>query len=186
MIGKIMLEDIERDLISEEELKSIVENIGKQISEDYKDKDLLLVSVLKGSVVFMADLMRAITIPCNIDFMAVSSYGSGTKSSGVVKIIKDLDKNIEGKDLLIVEDILDSGRTLGYLKSVLMTRNPKSFRICTLLDKPSRRAVPDLWADYSGAEVPDEFVVGYGLDYDEKYRNLPYIGILKREVYSDK
>lgn len=133
----------------------------------------------------MADLMREITVPCEIDFMCVSSYQSGTTSSGAVKIVKDLDINLEGKDVLIVEDILDSGRTLSYLKSVLLTRNPKSFRICTLLDKPERRVVPDLAADYSGAEVPDEFVVGYGLDYDEKYRNLPYIGILKREVYSD-
>ncbi|MBR2868814.1 MAG: hypoxanthine phosphoribosyltransferase [Clostridia bacterium] len=181
-----MLKDIEKVYYSEETLKNIVKDLGKKISEDYKDKNLLLVSVLKGSIMFMADLMREITVPCEIDFMCVSSYNDGTKSSGVVKIIKDLDINLDGKDVLIVEDILDSGRTLGYLKSILMTRNPKSFRICTLLDKPSRRAVPDLWADYSGAEVPDEFVVGYGLDYDEKYRNLPYIGILKREVYSDK
>lgn len=181
-----MLNDIEKVYYSEETLKNIVKDLGKKISEDYKDKNLLLVSVLKGSIMFMADLMREITVPCEIDFMCVSSYNDGTESSGIVKIIKDLDINLEGRDVLIVEDILDSGRTLGYLKSVLMTRNPKSFRICTLLDKPSRRAVPDLWADYSGAEVPDEFVVGYGLDYDEKYRNLPYIGILKREVYSDK
>ena len=181
-----MLNDIEKVYYTEETLKNIVKDLGKKISEDYKDKNLLLVSVLKGSIMFMADLMREITVPCEIDFMCVSSYNDGTESSGIVKIIKDLDINLEGRDVLIVEDILDSGRTLGYLKSVLMTRNPKSFRICTLLDKPSRRAVPDLWADYSGAEVPDEFVVGYGLDYDEKYRNLPYIGILKREVYSDK
>jgi hypoxanthine phosphoribosyltransferase len=146
---------------------------------------LLLVSVLKGSIVFMADLMREITVPCEIDFMCVSSYQSGTTSTGAIKIIKDLDINLEGKDVLIVEDILDSGRTLSHLKSILMTRNPRSFRICTLLDKPERRVVPDLLSDYSGAEVPDEFVVGYGLDYDEKYRNLPYIGILKREVYSE-
>lgn len=180
-----MLKDIEKVYYSEETLKEIVKKLGKQISEDYKDKNLLLVSVLKGSVIFMADLMREITVPCEIDFMCVSSYQSGTTSSGAVRIVKDLDINLEGKDVLIVEDILDSGRTLSYLKSVLLTRNPKSFRICTLLDKPERRAVPDLFADYSGAEVPDEFVVGYGLDYDEKYRNLPYIGILKREVYSD-
>ncbi|MBQ9851128.1 MAG: hypoxanthine phosphoribosyltransferase [Clostridia bacterium] len=180
-----MLRDIEKVYYSEETLREIVRKLGKQISEDYKDKNLLLVSVLKGSVIFMADLMREITVPCEIDFMCVSSYQSGTTSSGAVKIVKDLDINLEGKDVLIVEDILDSGRTLSYLKSVLLTRNPKSFRICTLLDKPERRVVPDLVADYSGAEVPDEFVVGYGLDYDEKYRNLPYIGILKREVYSD-
>ena len=180
-----MLEDIERVLVSEEELKSIVDNMGKQISEDYKDKDLLLVSVLKGSVVFMADLMRAITVPCNIDFMAVSSYGSGTKSSGVVKIIKDLDKNIEGKDLLIVEDILDSGRTLNYIKTILEARGIRSLKICTLFDKPERREV-DLFADYIGAKVPNEFIVGYGLDYDEYYRNLPYIGALKRSVYENE
>ena len=180
-----MLKDIEKVYYSEETLRKIVAELGKKISEDYKDKNLLLVSVLKGSVVFMADLMREITVPCEIDFMCVSSYKDGTTSSGAVKIIKDLDINLEGKDVLIVEDILDSGRTLSYLKSVLMTRNPRSFKICTLLDKPERRAVPDLFADYSGAEVPDEFVVGYGLDYAEKYRNLPYIGVLKREVYSE-
>lgn len=180
-----MLNDIEKVYYSEETLHNIVAELGRKISEDYRDKNLLLVSVLKGSVVFMADLMREITVPCEIDFMCVSSYQSGTTSTGAVKIIKDLDINLEGKDVLVVEDILDSGRTLSYLKSVLMTRNPRSFRICTLLDKPERRVVPDLIADYSGAEVPDEFVVGYGLDYDEKYRNLPYIGILKREVYSE-
>ena len=179
-----MLDDIERVLISEEELKSIVDNMGKRISEDYKDKNLLLVSVLKGSVVFMADLMRAITIPCNIDFMAVSSYGSGTKSSGVVKIIKDLDKSIEGKDLLIVEDILDSGNTLFYLKEILLARKPNSIKICTLVDKPERREA-DIKADYIGDSVPNEFIVGYGLDYNEYYRNLPYIGVLKESVYND-
>ena len=178
-----MIKDIEKVYYSEEQLNEIVVRLGKQISEDYKDKNLLLVSVLKGSVVFMADLMRAITVPCAIDFMCVSSYKSGTESSGVVKIVKDLDINLEGYDLLIVEDILDSGKTLSSLKKILTSRNPKSIRICTLLDKPERRVVDDIFADYSGAEVPDEFVVGYGLDYDEKYRNLPYIGVLKREVY---
>ena len=184
MIGKDMFQDIERVLITEEELKSIVDNMGKKISEDYKDKDLLLVSVLKGSVIFMADLMRAITIPCNIDFMAVSSYGAGTKSSGVVKIIKDLDKSIEGKDLLLVEDILDSGNTLYYLREILSARNPKSIKICTLVDKPERREA-DIIADYVGGSVPNEFIVGYGLDYNEYYRNLPYIGVLKESVYND-
>lgn len=179
-----MLDDIERVLISEEQLQDIVNRLGKQISEDYKDKDLLLVSVLKGSVVFMADLMRAITIPCNIDFMAVSSYGSETKSSGVVKIIKDLDKSVEGKDLLIVEDILDSGRTLCYLKELLMARKPNSIKICTLVDKPERREA-DIIADYVGDSVPNEFIVGYGLDYSEYYRNLPFVGILKETVYKD-
>ena len=133
----------------------------------------------------MADLMREITIPCNIDFMAVSSYGSGSKSSGVVKIIKDLDKSIEGKDLLIVEDILDSGRTLNYIKTILEARGIRSLKICTLFDKPERREV-DLFADYIGAKVPNEFIVGYGLDYDEYYRNLPYIGALKRSVYENE
>ncbi len=185
MVSENLINDIEKVLISEEELAEIVKRIGAQISEDYKDKDLLLVSVLKGSVVFMADLMRAITIPCNIDFMAVSSYGSGSKSSGVVKIIKDLDKSIEGKDLLIVEDILDSGRTLNYIKDILFARNPKSIRICTLFDKPDRREV-DLFADYIGCKVPNEFIVGYGLDYNEYYRNVPYIGALKRSVYENE
>ena len=179
-----MERDIEKVLISEEEIKKIVSDLGARISEDYKDKNLLMVSVLKGSVVFMADLMRAVTIPCRIDFMSVSSYGSGAKTSGVVKIIKDLDLNLEGYDLLVVEDILDSGKTLDYLLKVLKQRNPSSIRICTFLDKPERRQV-DLFADYSGTTVPDEFVVGYGLDYDEKYRNLPYVGALKRSVYSD-
>ena len=178
-----MTNDIEKVYYSEETLKNIVNRLGSQISEDYKDKNLLLVSVLKGSVVFMADLMRAITVPCAIDFMCVSSYANKTESSGVVKIIKDLDINLEGWDVLIVEDILDSGKTLSYIKKILLSRNPKSIRICTLLDKPERRVVDDIFADYSGAEVPDEFVVGYGLDYDEKYRNLPYIGVLKRGVY---
>lgn len=179
-----MEKDIEKVLISQEEIKKIVTDLGARISEDYKDKNLLMVSVLKGSVVFMADLMRAVTIPCRIDFMSVSSYGSGAKTSGVVKIIKDLDLNLEGYDLLVVEDILDSGKTLDYLLKVLKQRNPASIKICTFLDKPERRQV-DLFADYSGTTVPDEFVVGYGLDYDEKYRNLPYVGALKRSVYSD-
>lgn len=179
-----MINDIEKILYSEEELHEIAQKLGARISEDYKDKNLLLVSILKGSVVFMADLMRAITVPCKIDFMCVSSYGSGSESSGVVKIVKDLDINLKGYDVLIVEDILDSGRTLNYVKSILLGRNPSSIKICTLLDKPERRVV-DLKADYFGMNVPDEFVVGYGLDFDEKYRNLPFIGILKREVYSE-
>lgn len=184
MISKDMSQDIERVLISEEELAKIVKDLGARISEDYKDKDLLLVSVLKGSVIFMADLMREIKIPCNIDFMAVSSYGSGTKSSGVVKIIKDLDSSIEGKDLLIVEDILDSGRTLSYIREILLARNPNSIKICTLFDKPERRDV-DIYAEYIGSQVPNEFIVGYGLDFNEYYRNLPYIGALKKSVYSE-
>ncbi len=178
-----MLNDIEKVLLSEDDLQNIVHRLGSQISEDYKDKSLVLVSVLKGSVVFMADLMRAITVPCTIDFMSVSSYGSGTKTSGVVKIIKDLDTDVvNGADLLIVEDILDSGVTLEYLMKVLSARNPASIKICTLLDKPERRKAP-IKADYAGAQIPDAFVVGYGLDYDEKYRNLPFVGALKPAVY---
>ena len=181
-----MLNDIEKVYYSCEELHEVVARLGKQISEDYKDKNLLMVSILKGSVIFMADLMREITIPCEIDFMCVSAYGNNTEnSSGIVKIIKDLDINIEGYDLLIVEDILDSGRTLHNVISLLKHRNPSSIKICTLLDKPERRVV-DLYADYYGFEVPNEFVVGYGLDYAQKYRNLPYIGVLKEEIYSKK
>lgn len=178
-----MIEDIERVLLSEEQIHEIVSRLGRQISEDYKDKKLLMVSVLKGSVVFMADLMRAITIPCEIDFMAVSSYGSGTESSGEVKIIKDLDRPIEGYDLLLVEDILDSGKTLHYISEMLRARKPASIKICTFLDKPERRMIKSLKADYAGTEVPDEFVVGYGLDYAEKYRNVPFLGVLSRSVY---
>lgn len=177
-----MEQDIQEVLYSKEYLAGVVQELGRKISEDYKGKNLLMVSVLKGSVVFMADLMRAVTIPCSIDFMSVSSYGSGVKTSGVVKIIKDLDINLEGKDLLLVEDILDSGMTLHYIRDMLQQRHPRSIRLCTFFDKPERRTV-DITADYFGAVVPDAFIVGYGLDYDEKYRNLPYVGILKPEVY---
>ncbi len=177
-----MKKDIETVLISEEELAQLTKKLGAQISRDYMGKNLLLVSVLKGSVVFMADIMREITIPCRIDFMSVSSYGAGVKTSGVVKIMKDLDISIEGYDVLIIEDILDSGKTLSYLIEILSARNPSSIKICTLLDKPDRRQV-DLKPDYYGKVIPDAFVVGYGLDYDEKYRNLPYVGILKPSVY---
>lgn len=179
-----MKNDILSVLLSEEELQKKVNELGAQISADYAGKRLLMVSVLKGSVIFMADLMRAVTIPAEIDFMSVSSYGSSSKTSGVVKIVKDLDINLEGYDLLIVEDILDSGLTLSYIKKILLERKPNSIRICTLLDKPERRRA-DIRADYFGFEVPDEFVVGYGLDYAEKYRNLPYIGVLKPEVYAE-
>ena len=177
-----MNDDILRVLYSEEELEAKCAELGAQISKDYEGKNLLLVSVLKGAVVFMTDLMRHITVPCSIDFMVVSSYGSGVKTSGVVKIVKDLDADLAGKDLLIVEDILDTGMTLHYLKQLLQDRNPNSIRIATLLDKPERRRAA-VRADYVGYQVLDEFVVGYGLDYDEKYRNLPYVGILKPEVY---
>lgn len=178
-----MKDDIGEVLFSEEKIASIVRNMGRQISEDYVGKNLFMVSVLKGSLVFMADLMRAVTIPCSIDFLSVSSYGNGTASSGEVRILKDLDCSLEGKDLLIVEDILDSGMTLSFLLKSLSARKPSSIRLCTLLDKPERRKV-DIYPDYVGAVVPDKFIVGYGLDYAEKYRNLPYIGVLKPEVYT--
>ncbi len=178
-----MKEDVLRVLLSEDEIREKVRELGGKITADYKNSNLMLVTVLKGAVVFLADLMRQIDVPAEIDFMVVSSYGSGVKSSGVVKIVKDLDVPLAGKDILIVEDILDSGLTLSYIKELLESRGPRSIRIATLLDKPSRRKV-DLQADYIGFSGPDEFVIGYGLDYDEKYRNLPYIGILKPEVYS--
>lgn len=177
-----MQQDVLRVLLSEEEIRAKCKEMGARISQEYKGKNLMLVTVLKGAVVFLADLMRAIEVPAEIDFMVVSSYGSGVKSSGVVKIVKDLDVPLAGKDLLIVEDILDSGLTLSYIKELLASRGPASIKIATLLDKPTRRKV-DLVADYIGFSVPDEFVIGYGLDYDEKYRNLPYIGILKPCVY---
>lgn len=175
--------DVEEILFTEEQLAEITQKIGAQINEDYKDKNLLLVSVLKGSLVFMADLMRHIDIPCAIDFLAVSSYGNSTTSSGEVRILKDLDQSLEGKDILVVEDILDSGNTLSFLLKNLSARKPASIRLCTLLDKPERRKAP-IKADYVGAEVEDKFIVGYGLDYAEKYRNLPYIGVLKSEIYN--
>ena len=178
-----MKEDVLRVLLSEDEIREKVRELGGKITADYKNSNLMLVTVLKGAVVFLADLMRQIDVPAEIDFMVGSSYGSGVKSSGVVKIVKDLDVPLAGKDILIVEDILDSGLTLSYIKELLESRGPRSIRIATLLDKPSRRKV-DLQADYIGFSVPDEFVIGYGLDYDEQYRTLPYIGILKPEVYS--
>lgn len=179
-----MERDIQSILISEEELKQICKRLGEQITRDYQGKKLLVVSVLKGAVVFMADLLREIKCDCEIDFIAVSSY-SGTKTTGVVKFKKDLDIDPDGMDILIVEDILDSGVTLSYLRSVLMGRNANSIKICTLLDKPANRKA-DIKADYVGTEVPDAFIIGYGLDYNEKYRNLPYIGILSPSVYEQK
>ena len=178
----MMQDDIQSVLISEQQLADAVKKLGEQISRDYADRNLMMVSVLKGSVVFMADLMRAISVPASIDFMSVTSYGKGVKTSGVVRIIKDLDEELDGRDILIVEDILDSGMTLSYLKEHIMAKGARSIRIATLLDKPERRSV-DIHPDYSCFSVPDEFVVGYGLDYAEKYRNLPYVGILKPCVY---
>ena len=177
-----MLNDIESILISKEELDKKLEEMGKQISEDYKGKNLLVVSVLKGAAVFMSDLIRHISIPLQIDFMVVSSYGKEKSTSGNVKIIKDLDIDVKDYDLLIVEDILDSGVTLSKLIKVLEERKPKSLKICSLLSKPERHQVKVPLA-YLGYEVPDKFVVGYGLDFAEKYRNLPFVGILKDEVH---
>ncbi len=174
--------DIEKILISEEEIEKMVTSIAKKISKDYEDKKLLLLCILKGSVVFMGDLMKHISIPVQIDFMKVSSYGSGT-TSGVLKVSLDLKRtDLDTTDILIIEDIIDSGKTLSSLTKYLLERGAKSVRSCTLLDKPSRREV-DFVPDYTGREIPDEFVVGYGLDYDEDYRALPFVGILKREVY---
>jgi len=176
--------DVEKILISEEDIKQIVDRLGAEISRDYEGKNPLLICVLRGAFVFTADLMRAITVPCSVDFMAVSSYGSGTKSSGVVRIVKDLDTNIEGRHVLIVEDILDSGLTLSHLKGLLEHRNAASVRIAAFTIKDIEGHTPAVTPDYVGTHVPNEFIVGYGLDYAERYRNLPYIGILKPEVYS--
>lgn len=177
-----MHEHVESILYSEEQLRQRVRELGAQITADYAGKEPVLASVLRGSYIFMADLTRAIDLSVTVDFMAVSSYGAGTKSSGQVEIKKDLSDSIEGRDLIIVEDILDSGNTLFYLMEILKARKPASIRICTLMDKPDRRTQP-IVADYVGFTIPDAFVVGYGLDYDEKYRNLPYVGILKPSVY---
>ena len=178
-----MENDIESVLISAEEIKKNVAVIGAKISKDFEGRDPVFVGVLKGCFIFMADLMRHVTINCSMDFMAVSSY-SGTTSTGAVKINKDLSQDIAGEDLILVEDILDSGVTLNYLKNYLSVRKPASIHVVTLMDKPARRKA-DIYADYSCFEVPDAFVVGYGLDYNERYRNLPYIGILKPEIYSN-
>lgn len=177
-----MYEDIERVLVSKEEIDAMVARLGQQISADYTGKPLVVLGVLKGGFVFMADLIRSITIPLELDFIAVSSYGASTKSSGVVQLIKDADVVLTDKHVLIVEDIIDSGLTLSYLKSMLEARNPLSVKICTAFDKPDRRKVA-LKADYSGVTIPDEYVVGYGLDYDSEMRNIPELCILKRSVY---
>lgn len=164
--------------LSEEEVDKRIKEIGEQISKDYAGKEVHLICVLKGGSFFMCELAKRITVPVSLDFMSVSSYGGGTESSGVIKIVKDLDEPLEGKDVIIIEDIIDSGRTLSHLMKLLEARKPKSLGLCTLLDKPDRRVV-DVHVDYTGFAIPDEFVVGYGLDYDQKYRNLPYIGIVK-------
>ncbi|MGX8699108.1 MAG: hypoxanthine phosphoribosyltransferase [bacterium] len=179
-----MLEqDIERVCFTEEQLQRRVAELGSQITKDYAGKAPIFVGILKGCFVFMADLMRQVDLPCNIDFMVVSSYGNGTSTTGAVSIRKDLSYNIEGRDVIIVEDILDSGVTLSYLKGYMEHRKPASIKIVTLLDKPARRKA-DIHADYVGYLCPDAFIVGYGLDYAEEYRNLPYIGVLKPEIYA--
>ena len=174
--------DIKEVLVTKDELQKINERLGAQITKDFEGKNLLVVGILKGSLYFMADLTRYIDLPLKLDFLAVSSYGSGTTSTGSVKIVKDIDIDLTGYDVLLVEDILDSGRTLSYVRKMLSARGANSISIVTLLDKPERRVV-DLTPDYVGCDVPDEFVVGYGLDYDQQYRNIPYIGALKREIY---
>ena len=176
-------DDILEVLLSAEEIQAKVRELGAQITRDYAGKTPFFLGVLKGCYVFMADLTRCVELPCSMDFMAVSSYGGGTSSTGAVRITKDLNRDIEGQDVIIVEDILDSGVTLSYLKSYLANRKPASMKIVTLLDKPARRRA-GITPDYCGFTVPDEFVVGYGLDYAEAYRNLPYVGILKPEIYS--
>lgn len=178
-----MINDVKEVLFSEEALNAKVKEIAAQISKDYLGKELLLVGVLKGANVFMCDLMREITFPIMIDFIAASSYGHSTESSGVVKILKDLDYSIEGKDVIIVEDIIDTGLTLNYLIENFKSRNPRSLEICTLLDKPERR-IANINVRYVGYKIPDEFIVGYGIDYAEKYRNLPFIASLKESVYT--
>lgn len=175
--------DLTKVLVTREEIHAAVKKLGEQITRDYAGKEPMIIGILKGAIVFYSDLIREIDLPLRTDFMAVSSYGSATKTSGVVKMIKDLDRDITGQDVLIVEDIVDSGMTLSYLKKVLLDRGAASIRIVTLLDKPARRRV-DLKADYFCFTIPDEFVVGYGLDYDEKYRNLPDIGVLHPRIYT--
>ena len=178
-----MDQDILKVLFSEQEIHDRIQEMGNQLYDEFHDRNPLFVGVLNGCFLFMADLVRQIHLPCTVDFMAVSSYGAGTASSGQVRIIKDLSEHIEGRDVIVVEDILDSGNTLSYLLKILENRHPASIRLCTLLDKPDRRVKP-VQVHYSGFTIPDAFVVGYGLDYDEKYRNLPYVGVLKPEVYT--
>ncbi|KJS85552.1 MAG: hypoxanthine phosphoribosyltransferase [Peptococcaceae bacterium BICA1-8] len=175
--------NISKILITEEDIKDKVKELGAMITRDYQGKDLLVICILKGAMVFMSDLVREIKVPLDIDTMVVTSYGSSTKSSGVVRILKDLDESVENRDLLIVEDIVDTGLTLKYLMDNIFSRGPKSVKICSFLDKPERRKV-DIAPDYKGYSIPDEFVVGYGLDYAEKYRNLPYVGVLDPKAYS--
>lgn len=180
-----MEKDIKEILVDEEKIKSVVKKLGEEITEYYAGKELMVVCILKGAVIFFSDLVREIKIPLNIDFMAVSSYGKMTESSGAVQILKDLETSIEGKHLLIVEDIVDTGLTLKYLIGILKARGAASIKTCTFLDKPSRRKV-DVQIDFSGLEIPDAFVVGYGLDFAENYRHLPYVAVLKPQIYEEK
>ena len=180
-----MENDVGEVLITREQVREKTSELGRQITKDYKDKDPLLICVLKGGLLFLADLMREIQLPLAIDFMAVSSYGDSTESRGVVRILMDLDRNIQGRHVLIVEDIIDTGGTLNYIIENLRTRGPASIKICTLLDKPARRVL-DIPIDYVGFVIPDKFVIGYGLDFGEVYRNLPYVGVLKPELYSQQ
>ena len=177
-----MNDDVERILLSAVDIRAKVAELGRKISEDYQGKELIVVGILKGAAIFCSDLLREITVPVSLDFMAVSSYGASTKSTGVMRILKDLDESIQGKHVLLVEDIVDTGLTLNYLREYLEGRNPASLKVCVLLDKPSRRKT-EVAVEYRGFEIPDEFVVGYGLDYAEKYRNLPYISVLKPSIY---
>ena len=176
---------VEKVLFSEEDIQKRVKELAKEISSDYEGKNIVMVCILKGSVVFFSDLVRELDTDCNFDFMVVSSYGNSTTTSGQVMILKDLSYDIENKDVIIVEDILDTGNTLSYLKKILLQRNPASLKICTFLDKPSRRTA-DISADYVGYKIPDEFVIGYGMDYAELYRNLPFVGVLSPDVYMKK
>lgn len=180
-----MLQDVETILLDKEVLANRIHELGDEISKDYAGEEVMLVGILKGASVFLSDLIRQISLTTYIDYMVVSSYGNSAETSGVVRIIKDLEDDIEGKNIIIVEDIIDTGLTLEYLRQNLLSRHPKSLKICTLLDKPARRE-REINVDYKGFEVPDEFIVGYGIDYAEKYRNLPFIGVLKREVYENQ
>lgn len=177
--------DIKEVLVTAEEIQETIQELGKRLSEDYKGKEVIVVGILRGAAIFMADIIRAMDVYVEIDFMDVSSYGKEFESSGEIKIIKDLDTHLEGRHVLIVEDIIDTGRTLKHLVNLFNYRRAASVKVCTLLDKPARRVIKDIIPDYVGLEVPDEFVVGYGLDYDQKYRNLPYVGVLKPEVYEN-
>jgi hypoxanthine phosphoribosyltransferase len=178
-----MMNDLKEILYDEAQIRACVKRLGEEISRDYEGKDLLLVGILKGAVVFFSDLIRDISIPLCMDFMAISSYGSATRSTGVVRILKDLDKPIDGRHVILVEDIIDSGMSLAFLKQTLFARGAASMKVCVLLDKPERRRT-HVDVDYRGFEIPDDFVVGYGLDYAELYRNLPVIGVLKPEIYT--